>query len=662
MSFRRISMCIFYQYKDFVPPLPRLCAMCHLLNINIGSDMQSNLKSILILTGAMTFSLQAFAFGYDYPKIYPFVPVKVSKIYSDVKKVSEDKWFIRNFKQILKKGLSKSQTKSKPWTSSYWPLSKGTIADPYEDSKVGYYVTTSWINWESNYDSFQDRKREVLAHIDSLSDQELEKLAPSEKYDLLLGDRSFDLTNRLFDYMKRWGSKKEHGFLLGQPDLIGEDALKIARGEILNEKWHRNMNHAFKNSYRLQGSLAVEYANKLVAKGKYSSVVSAFPEALSLARAEAGNYVLERKNERLAAWEGICNGWSTAAGLVPRPRKSVVFVLPDGRKLKFFPSDIKGLISLFWVNSLIQDNANKNSKGKVTYGGTIGAGLRCNLKYAATDEWGRLYDDEADPFSGTLDPRCVGVHPATWHLGLVNIIGKQKRSFIVERKVDAAVDNHPMHKYKMDYFNPNDGEYHFSASEMNKNIVRINSNDQFKDFRNPRAKYIVGVRTTMTYLDYRKPRRKETDSEKDDEDVDVEMLYDLELDANYNIVGGQWRAVESGTLDAANEGDDINDGNYNQPDFFWVVTKQWKKTGLFKNEKGLASWRNGRMAPPRSWIKKAKESHSFTYNNTYKFYTGQKCRMQNTETGEWRKVSCEMKYNKPQPLINVLNVLISRSK
>src|SRR5690606_31512149 len=149
---------------------------------------------------------------------------------------------------------------------------------------------------------------------------------------------------------------------------------------------------------------------------------------------------------------------------LPRPERTVHFRLPNGKYLKFYPSDIKGLASLMWAHSLIQDNLVIDDTGSVMPGsnaGVLSQGLRCNDKDAETDEWGRYYDSKPDPFADTdeIEPRCVGVHPAIWHLALVNIIGKQKRSFVVERKVTHEVDNHPMARYKFKYFEPFDGKY-----------------------------------------------------------------------------------------------------------------------------------------------------------------------------------------------------------
>jgi hypothetical protein len=635
---------------------------------------------IIGLLLSITFSFQLYSKVRKYPAIYPFVPTDINKIYSDVEKVSEDKEFIKNFFDIIDSDLSSAKTKTKPWTSTYWPLAKGTIADPYEKSAVSYYLDTDWYDWAKNYKKFQSRKKGRLLKTDKMTDFQLARLAPSEKYDLLLGDMGYDLSDRLWEYMKSWGSKKDNGFLkrlndsqvalYTYTDYIDPDtkahvtALTLAE-YFVSQNWFKSIRDAFENAYQLQGGVDVENAITLVDAKLYNSIAEAYPQALQMAKENRENYVLLKKNTRIAAWEGICNGWSTAAGIVPRPRKAVSFKLPSGKNLKFYPEDIKGLVSLFWVNSIIQDNLKVKEDGSHKDGGSLVVGTRCNLQNAKKDIWGRKYDHKPDPIYNDRLARCVGVHPATWHLGLVNLIGKQGRSFVVERKVGPAVDNHPMYKYDMIYFNPNSGR---SKKKLKDNIEEINKKDQFQQFRNKNAKYIVGVQTTMTYLNYARPARSLTNSEKDDEEVDKEMFYDLELDADYNIVGGQWRAVKIG-MPQPRPGSKIKRSlNHNQPDFFWTVTKKasWDdvndETGLFKSESHLSPWIDKTLAPPSDWINAAKVSHSFNYDQTFFRGTGKKCKVRDIKNNKIRKVSCEYSTNKPQPLINVLKTLIERSK
>ncbi len=611
-------------------------------------------KNLVIGITLLTLSVNVLA--KSYPEIYPFVPFEVNQIHKAVKKVSEDPEYIQNFNDIITKKLSIAKTKVKPWTSTYWPLNRGLIADPYESSLFGYYIEVGTLSWTENYKDFIKRKNELLRYASQLSEKQLLFLSPSEKYDLLIGDQSFDLTNRLWDFMQTWGNQKEYGFL-SQLYLVGVDALKIAK-QMVAKGWYKTPDEAFATAYQLRGSLAVENALYLVKSGEFDTVAQAMPAAIEMALKESQNYVLEKKNTFIAFWEGICHGWSTAAGIVPRPRKTISFTLPDGRNLKFYPTDIKALISLLWANSLVQDlKIIDETTGKNIGGGVIAQGLRCNLKNPKIDDWGRYYDDQPDPFNGDHSPRCIGVHPAIWHLGLVNLIGKQGRSFVVERKVNEEVDNHPMYSYKMYYYHPYKGKFY---NNINANIASINSKDKFEDFRSPQAKYIIGVKAFVTYIDWKRPQRFFNDNESYDKTTTVKMYYDLELDENYNIVGGQWRPEQSPTSSRNN--DQYTDkGKYNtQPDFFWVITKDYKK--FFQEVEGLEPWADTTLAPPRSWITAAKEAHSFKYQQKFKYGTGKKCRVYNQVTHEYREVSCEFEVPMPQPLLNVINVMIERAK
>ncbi|MBT4793180.1 MAG: hypothetical protein HON90_16525 [Halobacteriovoraceae bacterium] len=614
------------------------------------------IKNIMILSGLIFLTVSEYAYSKArYPKIYPFIPFKVSDIYNSVENLSEDKDFVFNFIDINSMNLSKAKTKLKPWTSSYWPLNRGLIADPYKNTVRGYYLSTKFLSWSRNFNVYSRRKKGVFKNVDKLTEGQLATMAPSEKYDILLGDKTFDLTSRLWDYTQKWGNKKEFGFL-SKLSLVGEDALSIAK-EMVGFGWYESVDDAFADAYQLRGSLAVDEANRLVKEGQFSSVESAMPMAIQNAIADSKNYVLEKKNNLIALWEGICHGWSTAAGIVPRPRKTVKIELPDGRKLTFYPEDIKALTSLLWANSLIQDNKYLDSNtGKNIGGGVISEGLRCNLENPRLDKWGRFYDNKPDPFNKDHSPRCVGVHPAIWHLGLVNLIGKQGRSFVVEQKIGSEVDNHPMYAYKMSYFNPRTGNF---SKSLENNIIQIDQYDQFKKFRSPRAKYIVGVETEMTYLDWVRPKRRKTNNERNDVEVKKSMMYDLELDENYDIVGGQWRALITGLdifSDFAGDNDSVEEKNHNQPDFFWVITKDWKP--FFNELTDIETWGDTTKAPPLSWKKRAFGAHSFIYHQKYVFSTGQKCKIIHKRTGKTREVSCEYELPKPQPLVNVVNKLI----
>ncbi|RYZ62755.1 MAG: hypothetical protein EOP09_18500, partial [Proteobacteria bacterium] len=71
-----------------------------------------------------------------------------------------------------------------------------------------------------------------------------------------------------------------------------------------------------------------------------------------------------------AYWEGFCNGVRCAGFLTPEPVQTIEVVSPDGIKLKFLPSDLKGLAgaSFFYI-----ENENYVDIGKPTRGDQRGS-------------------------------------------------------------------------------------------------------------------------------------------------------------------------------------------------------------------------------------------------------------------------------------------------
>lgn len=637
--------------------------------------MKSNgLRSLGVFTLKAVISLSSLNAIADqertYPDVYPFVPFTTEKVMERARYMSEDDNFIRNVFEVHNEGLSSARTSEQPWMSTYWPLNKGLIADPYYES-LQILRPAHELSWTRNYRFLTERRTKVHPEIMNLSQKELNKLAPSEKYDILLGDETFDLTNRLRQYMHKWGSEKEYGFLASLDKVSGK-SLEFAQ-ELVDKKiqvWDEGENKVFTSveealpyAMHRRGGLTEYFAQQMVDRGEYDNIIDALPAAFEKAVDDQKNYVVKEKNDYMALWEGICHGWATAAGNVPRPKNTVSFDLPNGKKLNFYPEDIKGIASLLWANSDIQNTkfeyTDQNTGEHKVSGGILMEGLRCNQKSPETDEWGRLYDSVPDYYSKKLEPRCVGVHPAIWHMGLVNIIGKQGRSLIVERKVKAAVDNHPMSGYDLQYFNPLTGEY----GELADVIVSIQTEeekrvDQFKNFRNEDTKYLVGVRNTMYYLAWDRPDRKTTDSPEDDEIVAKTMLYDLELDIDGNIIGGQWRTTEVGKKF-------LNLGaNHDQPDFFWSVTKHFMKTGYFDDFNDITAWEDTTTLPPADWKNKAHtwQAHNNKLYQTHMAGWGEKCEVKHKKTNEIVEVACEFIIDKPKPLTNVVNKLIELSR
>jgi len=93
---------------------------------------------------------------------------------------------IDNLHQIDSRNLSSATLPFQPWSDYYWPAYKGGIAYRYADP-----YTSSLNNFNSiKYHVLYNQPASSLINSNHQND-----LSPSEKYDLLMGDYSFSLTN-----------------------------------------------------------------------------------------------------------------------------------------------------------------------------------------------------------------------------------------------------------------------------------------------------------------------------------------------------------------------------------------------------------------------------------------------------------------------------------
>ncbi len=511
-------------------------------------------------------------------KIYPFRPYEIEHIEKRVSALTENSNYVRNIYEMDQMALQMRNTKEQPWGGSYWPLNQGMVANNYQNKDYNTFIFSGakHFSWRLNVSSFKKRKDNLYPEIMSVEEKELAELAPSEKYDLLLGDTNFDLTNKIWQYAEKWGEEKKWGFL---------SSIEIPDG-----------------------------------------------------------YVLPKASKKMALWEGICHGWAVAAGHSPRPEKTVVVTLPDGRRLPFYPNDIKALVSLMWANSTIQSDV-------------IFEGNRCNRKNPDKDRHGRYIDTEMDRDDTELLPRCADVHPGIFHLSLVNILGIEGRSFVIDKDPEAPIANQPLSGYDFDYYNPKTGK----IGSLRRSVISVKDygdKDKYLENRNPNTTHIVGVAMKLKYVDWEFPKFSKTNSRRDDSISETKFDYDLELDKDGNIIGGQWRVfkkIGDGILGLG--------GKTHQPDFFWVVPRNWKK--YFNPVKNLPEWSvtSGVLAPDE-FRSAAKSAHSFIYEESaFYFGVSPKCPVYPLEGENGPiKVDCSFRYPKPQPLINVVSELLELSR
>lgn len=424
--------------------------------------------------------------------------------------------------------------KSQPWSGTFWPLRSGSTANPYE-ARVGSskfaYGSSQVIGADINMKLFQKRMAKIRAMIaaNKLDAKTIDEMAPSEKYDLFIGDRDFSFTHA------EWESVAEH------KDFAGYMAL----------------------------------------------------------------------------WEGTCHGWSTAAIFEPRPAKAFTVVSLDGKyMIPFYPHDLKALATRLWGNSLIQDY-------------TISQGLRCNTKHAERDKrTGKI-----------LNPTCVGVNPGDFHVTLLELVGVRKGSFVINRKSNKLdVWNQPVAGYELNYFNPMTEK----VGDLKSSVVRANAYaDPFNRFRAEGTKYLVGVEMKLKYTTETAPSHAKTDGPQDDKIKDLEIRYDLELDADYRVIGGEWK----GKVDPGKGTETRDVAKY--PGFIWKFIAQEPKAisvaDLDFPETDVSTVKREVL------IAASKKAAQFRYNHYNWDENGNATTVQRTEL-------------KPQPLSKVVDTLFNLAR
>jgi hypothetical protein len=257
-------------------------------------------------------------------------------------------------------------------------------------------------------------------------------------------------------------------------------------------------------------------------------------------------------------WMGICHGWAPASYMVARPKHTIELVAADGRTmLNFYPSDIKGLASLLWAKGQNESRF---------------AGARCNDRKPERDSYGRVLSDE-----------CFDTNPGTWHLSVVNQIGVSRRSFVIDATYDYEVWNQPVYSYEYSYFNPQTREEVRTLKQATVPMTEF-TEDKFKKYRSKDAVAAVGIAMDLTYVKETEPTHAVTDSPDKDYVSTVRYLYDLELDEDGNIIGGEWYHVA-------------------HPDFLWTPAPGDLPTTAGDRLVG-GHWR-GTTPMPETWRKAA---------------------------------------------------------
>ncbi len=279
-------------------------------------------------------------------------------------------------------------------------------------------------------------------------------------------------------------------------------------------KWEEN--HAYIRQHPVASVLSsggADAVDLLSPAEKYDLLAGDATGTLATAMWDEGRSYFDSSGS-VETWMGICHGWACAAYMLPRPTKSVVVTAADGRtKVRFNPTDIKGLASLLWANA--------NTVTRFIGG-------RSNDKDPAVDASGR-----------PVSPQVFDTNPGTWHLAVVNQIGVAKRSFVMDATYDYEVWNQPVLSYSYRYFNPQTMKLASKLSTATVTRAKF-TRDPFRKYRSAAAASFVGIIMEVSYIIERAAAACSTDGPSEDAVRTVTYKYDLELDSSGVIIGGEW--------------------------------------------------------------------------------------------------------------------------
>lgn len=221
---------------------------------------------------------------------------------------------------------------------------------------------------------------------------------------------------------------------------------------------------------------------------------------------------------KVKTWRGVCDGWASAAQQMPRPKKSVTLNSPTGLPLTFYPEDIKALGSLMYARS---------------QGPVIFLGKRCRNQVL-----------------GLFTGACKETNPGTFHRAIINRVGKMKKTFIADVSPGGEVWNYPVESYDVTYYNVFDDSESKNFEEV-KELFSKKARFTKANGRHKKTHSIVGVTLKVNYRDMRPAHLKDIDDSSEDKILTKTYVYDLELDVNNNILGGE-------------------SASKNLPDFIWA--------------------------------------------------------------------------------------------
>ncbi|MDW5419094.1 hypothetical protein R6242_21205 [Iodobacter sp. CM08] len=98
--------------------------------------------------------------------------------------------FQDNIYDLDRMNLTQAQLPFSPWSDSYWPSYQGSIAQRYADPRMPK---------SSQFKDYDNYLTKINPAINLVKNNQINLMSPSEKYDFLMNDPNFTLTNKILE-------------------------------------------------------------------------------------------------------------------------------------------------------------------------------------------------------------------------------------------------------------------------------------------------------------------------------------------------------------------------------------------------------------------------------------------------------------------------------
>jgi hypothetical protein len=256
---------------------------------------------------------------------------------------------------------------------------------------------------------------------------------------------------------------------------------------------------------------------------------------------------------KFPTWWGICEG-SAAASLAALEPVNVISVysVPYGVDVPFYAPDVKSLVSLLW--------SSYNARLKLPE-----IGQQCDNRGGGA---------------------CADVNPASFHASIHHFLGLGKGHLIADVDESRVVWNHPLIGYETTYYRADQSPSR-PAANFEEALLRNNPSlqDPRRRLRAPGTAYLLGVETKLYYADNQKQHPLSGSVKR--KVLSMRLQYELELDANLNLLGGEWLTKK-------------------HPDILWTIPGGTRPDTPGDASLGMATW-DGRETPS-GWENAARNS------------------------------------------------------